>query len=137
MSLTEAMSEFGPSWLQLWLPLLMLGGFVAPLVLLIWGKSRMIGAISFVTSIIAAFAIDYMYKQLGYVKLLGLPHVILWTPLIVYLIIQLRRNALPIWPMRIITFMIVIIGISLAFDYVDVLRYFLGNTTPLVMHIPE
>ena len=136
MSLTQAMSEFGPSWLQIWIPLLMLGGFVAPFILLIWGKSRMIGAISLVASIIAAVAIDYMYKQIGYVKLLGLAHVIIWTPLIVYLIIQRRREDLPVWPKRIITFMIVIIGLSLVFDYVDALRYFLGNTTPLVTHTP-
>jgi hypothetical protein len=136
MSLTDAMSEFGPSWLQVWMPLLMLGGFIAPLVLLIWGKSRMIGAIAFVTSIIAAFAIDYMYKQMGYVKLLGLPHVILWTPLIIFLILKKSRADLPVWPARIITFMIVIIGISLVFDYVDVIRYFMGNTLALVMFEP-
>ena len=48
---------------------------------------------------------------MGYVKLLGLPEVILWTPLIVDLIIKRRSNALPIWPMWIITIMIVITGI--------------------------
>jgi hypothetical protein len=136
MSLNEAMSEFGPSWLQVWMPLLLLGGFIAPLVLLIWKQSRLMGVISFVASMIAAVSIDYMYKQIGYVKLLGLPHIIFWTPLIIYLLIKARRTALPVWPKRIVTFMIVIIGISLAFDYVDVLRYFLGNTEPLVMYDP-
>ena len=137
MSLNEAMAEFGPSWLRVWLPLLLLGGFVAPLILLIWRQTRVIGAISFATSLIAAVSIDFMYKQMGYVKLLGLPHIILWTPLIIYLAMQLRRDDLPMWPTRIIKFMVVILSISLAFDFTDALRYFLGNTTPLVMFDPS
>ena len=137
MSLNEAMAEFGPSWLQVWLPLLLLGAFVSPLLLLIWPQTRIIGAISFVASMIAAFAIDYMYKQMGYVKLLGLPHIIIWTPLIAFLIARLRRDNFSVWPTRILKFMIVIICISLAFDYVDAIRYFLGNTTALVMHEPS
>lgn len=137
MSLTDAMSEFGPSWLQVWMPLLLLGGFIAPLALLIWRDTRVIGLIAFVTSLIAAVSIDFMYKQMGYVKLLGLPHVILWTPLVAYLLIQLRRKDFAVWPTRIIKFIITILVISLAFDYVDAIRYFLGNTLPLVMYEPS
>lgn len=137
MSLTEAMAEFGPSWLQVWMPLLLLGGFIAPLSLIIWRDTRVIGLIAFATSLVAAVAIDYMYKQMGYVKLLGLPHVVLWTPLVVYLLIQLRRHEFPVWPTRIIKFVIAIMVISLAFDYVDAIRYFLGNTIPLVMFEPS
>lgn len=133
MTLNEAMAEFGPSWLRVWLPLLMLGGFIAPFALIFWRQTRMIGIIALVTSLIAAIAIDYMYKQMGYVKLLGLPHIIMWTPLIVYLIIQNRRHDFAVWPKRILSFIIVIIGVSLVFDYVDAVRYFMGNTLPLVM----
>ena len=136
MSLNEAMAEFGPSWLRVWLPLLMLGGFLAPLALLIWRQTRLTGVITFLASLIAAVGIDYMYKQMGYVKLLGLPHVILWTPLVAYLILQLRRDDLPVWPTRLIKFIIAILCISLVFDYVDVARYFLGNTLPLVTYAP-
>jgi len=136
MSLNEAMAEFGPSWLRVWLPLLLLGGVIAPLVLLVWSKSRLIGAISFAVGIIAMIATNYMYTQMGYVKLLGLPHIIMWTPLVIYLILQNRKDDMPVWPQRIITFMIVILGISLVFDYVDVLRYFLGNTLALVTYEP-
>ena len=136
MSLNEAMAEFGPSWLRVWLPLLMLGGFLAPLALLIWRQTRLTGVITFLASLIAAVGIDYMYKQMGYVKLLGLPHVIVWTPLVAYLILQLRRDGLPVWPARLIKFIIAILCISLVFDYVDVARYFLGNTLPLVTYAP-
>lgn len=137
MTLNEAMAEFGPSWLRVWLPLLMLGGFIAPIALIFWRQTRVIGIISIVASLIAAVTIDYMYKQMGYVKLLGLPHIILWTPLIVYLIIQTRRHDFAVWPKRILTFMITIIGISLVFDYVDAIRYFMGNTLPLVTYDPS
>lgn len=134
MSLNEAMAEFGPSWLRVWLPLLFAGGFIAPLVLLIWRQTRVTGAITLGVSVIAAFGIDYMYKSMGYVKLLGLPHIILWTPLCIYLLLQLRRDDMPVWPARILKFSLTILVISLVLDYVDVARYFLGNTTPLVMY---
>lgn len=133
MTMNEAMAVHGPGWLQIWLPILMAGGFIAPLVLLIWPQSRKAGAIAFVASVIAAIMIGVMYEYMGYVKLLGLPHVIFWVPLVIYLLGQTRKPDLPAWPRRIMLFAIAVIVVSLAFDITDVIRYLLGERTPLAM----
>ena len=62
-----------------------------------------------------------LYSQVGYVRLLGLPHVILWTPFLIYLLG--RRHA---WRVREtiagkwLLLLTITIIISLAFDYADV-----------------
>jgi hypothetical protein len=38
---------------------------------------------------------------------------------------------MPRWPRRIIAVVLATIAVSLAFDYVDALRYLLGERTPL------
>jgi hypothetical protein len=39
----------------------------------------------------------WLYDRMGYVKLLGLPHIVVWTPLAIYLVVLLRRDDLPMW----------------------------------------
>jgi integral membrane sensor domain MASE1 len=68
---------------------------------------------------------------MGYVKLLGLPHIFVWTPLAIYFVTLLRRPDVPVWPRRVIVVALGTILISLAFDYTDVARYLLGERTPL------
>lgn len=127
MTLTEAMAAHGPVWLDIWLPILFLGAFIVPLALLIWRQSRLAGVISVVAGLLGAVSVDWLYQQFGYVKLLGLPHLIVWTPLVIYLVAQIRRSDMPVWPRRVMAVVVVTILISLAFDYVDVIRYALGE----------
>ena len=77
--------------------------------------------------------VGYMYDQLGYVKLLGLPHILFWTPLAVYLFATFRKPQLTKAPKIIIALILATILISLAFDYTDVIRYALGERTPLAL----
>ncbi|WP_321488698.1 hypothetical protein [uncultured Hyphomonas sp.] len=69
-----------------------------------------------------------LYSQIGYSRLLGLAHVIFWTPVLVYL---LRRHAH--WRVgatlsgKWIVLAVMILTISLAFDYTDVIRWILGE----------
>ncbi len=130
MSFEEAMA-LQPVWVVIWMNILLVGAFVAPLVLLIWRQSRKAGAITFVVSVFAGFCIQMMYNSLGYVKLLGLPH-LLWIPVVMYLAGQARRADMPAWPRRIIWFCMAVICVSLAFDIVDVIRYVLGERAPTV-----
>jgi hypothetical protein len=69
---------------------------------------------------------------MGYVKLLGLPHVLIWTPLVFFLLAQARKADMPVWPRRVIWVIVGTIVVSLVFDYVDVARYLLGARTPQV-----
>ncbi|OAN78102.1 hypothetical protein A8B82_10095 [Sulfitobacter sp. EhC04] len=132
MSFDEALAQ-QPTWVFLWVNWLFIGAFVLPAVLLIWRASRLTGAVTLSASVLAGLAINWMYGQMGYVKLLGLPHVLFWTPVAIFLVAQARRPDMPVWPRRIIWVVLVTILISLAFDYVDVLRYILGERTPTVM----
>lgn len=69
-----------------------------------------------------------LYSLVGFVRLLGLVHVVLWTPFAVYL---WRRRAH--WRIREtlagkwIAVLFATIVVSLAFDYTDVVRYLLGE----------
>jgi hypothetical protein len=122
-----------PQWVNWWLNWMLVGAFILPIVLLFWRSSRMAGAAAVVASVLSALSINWMYGQLGYVKLLGLPHVILWTPLAVYLVTQLRRPDMAKWPRMIMGLVLATILISLAFDYTDVARYLLGERNPTAM----
>ena len=127
MTFQDATAQL-PTWVQIWLNILLLGAFITPISLLIWKQTRITGIITLLASGIASFAIITMYGSLGLVRLLGLPHIILWTPLLIYLIAQSRRPDMPSIPKWIIRFISTTIFISLIFDYYDVVRYFLGDS---------
>jgi hypothetical protein len=131
MTLNEAVEQ-QPLWVQYWLYVLIFGILVFPLALLIWKQSRLTAVITVATSIIAGFGVSMLYDKLGYVKLLSLPHIILWTPLAYYLFRQINRNDMPMWPRRIMMAVLAIFVVSLLFDYVDVVRYVLGERAATV-----
>ncbi len=73
-------------------------------------------------------ALVWLHSQIGYVRLLGITHVIFWTPLLVYL--WSRRNR---WKIREtlagkwIALLFATMAVSLVIDYTDVVRYALGD----------
>jgi hypothetical protein len=107
---------------------LIFGIVVLPLLLLIWKQTRLTAIITVAASFIAGVGVSWLYDKFGYVKLLGLPHIILWTPLVVYLYGQIRREDMPQWPKRIMVAVLAVFVVSLVFDYVDAVRYILGET---------
>ncbi|UWQ29369.1 hypothetical protein [Leisingera sp. M523] len=129
MTLNEAIAS-QPLWVQIWVNILFLGAFVLPLALLIWRPSRVAGLATVAASVLAGAGVYWLYGQLGYVRLLGLPHVLLWTPLLIWLWRQRAQPGMPVWPRRIILAVCTVIAISLAFDYVDAARYLLGERQP-------
>ena len=131
MTLEEAMA-LQPEWVMMWVYVLVAGAFVAPVVLLIWKASRKAGIITLVASLLAGFGVQMIFDAMGYVKLLGLPHLILWVPIVVFLMAQQARGDMTNWPRRIIWFIIAIICISLVFDFIDVVRWILGERAPSV-----
>lgn len=132
MTLEEAMADQA-AWLNIWVPILMFGSLIIPAILLIWKSSRIAGLAGIVAGLLSFVAISWMYEQLGYVKLLGLPHVLFYTPVVIYFIARLRSGELPKYARWLMSVSLVIILISLAFDYTDVARYLLGETTPLAV----
>ena len=128
MTFQEAISH-QPQWVQLWLNWLLLAAVVLPLTLFIWKQTRIAAAASLVASIGGGLGTGWLYSQMGFVKMLGLPHIIFWTPLAIYFFLILRSGNLSSWPRWIMTVVLVTIAISLAFDYTDLARYALGNRT--------
>ncbi len=90
MSLTEAIAT-QPLWVQIWVNALFLGAFVLPLALLFWHQSRLVGLVTVAASLLAVGGILWLHAQMGYVRLLGLPHILFWTPTVVYLWRQSQR----------------------------------------------
>lgn len=129
MTLEEAIA-LQPAWIGIWLNWLVFAVFALPLTLLIWKQSRITAVVTFVLAVLGGFGVYWMHGQMGYVKLLGLPHIILWTPLAYYLFRQIKQNDMPQWPKRITMVVLATVLISLVFDYVDVARWLLGERTP-------
>jgi hypothetical protein len=129
MTLSQAIAQ-QPLWVQYWLYILIFGIVVLPLALLIWKQARLTAIITVAASILAGIGVSSLYDQLGYVKLLGLPHIVLWTPLVWFLWRQSKRPDMPQWPRRILLVVFAVFVVSLVFDYVDVARYVLGERLP-------
>ncbi len=133
MTFNEAVATQAPAWVGIWLNLLLLGAIVLPLALFIWKSTRLTALFTLVAGVVGVAGVMALYQQFGYVKLLGLPHIVAWTPLVIYLVYTLRSAQIARAPQVIIGIAIATISVSLAFDYVDLLRYIAGDRTPLAM----
>lgn len=108
---------------QLWMNLMGLLNFGAIIFALKdvrarWVVLAMIGNIVF---------ISFLFGQFGYTRILGLSHVVFWTPLVIYL--WKKRKAFPdhVWATRWLWAVMVVNSLSLLIDYTDVIRYVLGD----------
>ena len=85
-----------------------------------------------VAFLLAGEFMEYLYQQYGYVRLLGLAHIVCWTP--VYAWIFTHRNDYEATPYfsKFVLFYLVMAGISLTIDVIDVARYMLGETGSMI-----
>lgn len=84
---------------------------------------------AFLAWVINVVIILTLYNVFGYTRILGLAHIIVWTPLLPYLLSQRRPFAEESWPGRYLYWFMAVITVSLIFDYIDVARYFMGATS--------
>lgn len=130
-TLAEAIA-LQPAWLLLWLGILVGANLAAVLFVVGRRQDKWLFRPEALAILIAFFAagslMEYMYGQYGYVRLLGLAHLVFWTP--VYAWIYFKRRALhpPSQSLfgKYLVVYLVISGISLVIDLVDVVRYFVG-----------
>lgn len=121
MKMLELMLQ-EPLWLQGWLLWLVTVNLLS-LVFLRHHEARWV-LVAWIGNLILMSA---LFEFNGYNRLLGLSHVLWWTPLLVYL--WRRRRAIRVdgsfgtW----LKVLFVTNGISLLIDYVDVARYLLGD----------
>ena len=113
-----------PQWVQHWLDVMVVVlGVLSALFSFVRVEARWVLA----GFLLGAAAMFGLYSQMGYSRLLGLGHVIFWTPVLVYL---LRRRAhwrvKETWAGKWIVAAVMVLTVSLAFDYTDVIRWTLG-----------
>lgn len=116
-----------PAWLQAWVMVLVIVNLAAVLFVVTRRDGKFgirIEALAILVSFAAAgAAMAWLYAQLGYVRLLGLPHLIFWLPVYAWLVIKFRRNAFTTPFTYYLRLYFFVAGLSLAVDFVDVLRY--------------
>ena len=72
------------------------------------------------------------YSLFGFTRLLGLGHIIFWTPTLIYIItVRGWKTYSKTLFSRWLIVAAIVIGISLAFDVVDLLRWMLGDRAPI------
>lgn len=116
-----------PLWLQAWVLVLVLTHLLALAFIPRRGQDswtiRVEPIAIFASFIVAALIMEWLFAQVGYVRLLGLAHLLGWGP--VYLWVFLRRRQFDVSTLfgKYVTAYLVIAGTSLVVDVVDVIRY--------------
>lgn len=130
-SLMEAMAT-EPLWLQMWVSLLVIVHLAA--LLFVVRREREQGwqfriepLAIFASFVVAAAIMNWMYGQFGYVRLLGLAHLVGWTPVFVWMYMVRHRFPVATVLGKYLRLYLVIAGISLVIDAIDVIRYMLGD----------
>lgn len=120
-----------PAWLQIWVLLLVVTNLAA--LFFVLGKNtdgwhvRAEPIAIFVSFFVAGAIMNWMYTEYGYVRLLGLAHLIAWLP--VYGWIVTRRNQIGFSSVfgKYIHSYLLVAGVSLIIDFIDVIRYLVGD----------
>ena len=101
---------------------------VTPVVLQLCGAQRLDRIVVTAASIAVIVSMPLWHAQMGgYTRLVGLPHIVVWTPLVIYLYAR-RKQFISPWPVQwAIAALMVTIVVSLGFDYADTVRYLLGD----------
>lgn len=110
-----------PGWLQVWIAWLGVANLSS--VLFLRGVQARWVLVAFLG---AGTLMSILFAVNGFNRLLGLAHIVFWTPLLIYL--WRERTSLPPDGFRAwITMVIATNATSLVVDYTDVVRYLLGD----------
>ena len=113
----------GPAWVYWWTRVIDTSNWL--LILFAWTDVRARWAL--LAWFINIIIILTLYNLFGYTRILGLSHILAWTPLLYYLWTQRQPFASETWSGRYLYWFMAVIVVSLAFDYVDVVRYLSGD----------
>ncbi len=121
-----------PVAIQLWLVWMTFAAFVGPGLLLRYVSARREGTVILASNSVLGILGVFWYSQVGYTRILGLPHILFWIPLLTYLYPRRKNLTSPSPVYGITTLLVLTIVVSLAFDFTDVIRYMLGERASLV-----
>lgn len=128
----EAMFSLATGWMTVWLYWMAFAIAITPLVLVFSKATRLDAAIVFFTNMAMFVGMSWLYDLMGYVRLMGIVHVILWTPLLIYLVHRARSGQMPL-PSRLVMWMFAAtLAVSLVFDYTDTARWLLGERASMI-----
>lgn len=130
-TLDQAMAT-EPAWLQAWVLALVVAHLAAILFVV---RRRPEGGLAVrpepiaivVSFVVAGLFMGWLYEQVGYVRLLGLAHLLFWTPVWVWILVRRRAIGTDRLFGKYVHVYLVVAGLSLAIDLVDVLRYLAGH----------
>ncbi len=122
MTMNEHMMA-SPTWLLIWLGIMGVTVMLAiPFAIKDWRARWAI--IAMIGNVIVMSA---LFEKFGFTRILGLAHIIFWTPLLAYLWKKRKTYPERIWTNRWVRLAMIVILISLLFDYTDVIRWLLGE----------
>ena len=128
----EAMFSLASGWMIVWLYWMSFAITVTPLVPIFSKATRLDAVIVFLTNLAMFVGMSWVYDQMGYVRLMGIVHVILWTPLFIYLFLRAKNGEMPLLCRLTIWMFAATLAVSLAFDYTDTVRYLLGERDSMI-----
>jgi len=114
-----------PTWVQLWVALILMPANLVPLVFLDLPYAGWIAALS-----VGGMAANMptLFRERGFSKAMALPHVVIWTPLVVLLTWLLLAGQLGggAWTGSLAALLAIDL-ISLGFDYPDARKWWAGD----------
>ncbi|HEM48959.1 MAG TPA: hypothetical protein ENO27_01995 [Caldithrix sp.] len=118
--------KFGLGW-RLWMLLLQIVNLVGPLIFIGHPEAWVV----FAGYVFAAVIIVPLHRRLGWVRLLGVGH-FLWFLILPWIAVrysaETQSGLFGLWLLSVL----IVDGISLVIDIVDVLRYLSGERNPIV-----
>jgi len=122
MGLIERIAE-GPAWIFWWTRVIDTTNWVlVPLAFMDrrahWALTAWFANIIIILTLFGTF---------GYVRLLGLSHILVWTPLVIYLWRQRKPFKEENLAGKYLYWFMLVASVSLVFDYIDLVRYVFGD----------
>lgn len=120
-----------PLWLQAWVLVLVVANLAALRFVVGRRDGRWVvrpELIAIVASFVAAaLFMGWLYEQVGYVRLLGLAHLVCWGPAWVWVLSRRRAIGTRTVFGKYVHLYLLIAGASLLIDAIDVVRYLVGD----------
>ena len=124
-------SNAGPVMMA-WLYWMTFALVVPTLIMLLYRETRRDAVVATVANVLMLWGMSAIYDLMGFVRLMGVVHVITWTPLFIYFFFRLRNGDIPRLGRISMIVLMATIGISLVFDYTDTIRYILGERASMI-----
>ncbi len=129
-TLNEAIAT-EPLWLQAWVTILVLTHLIAVAFVVtreqgVW-RIRLEPLAILASFIGSTLLITWLYGAVGYVRLLGLAHLVFWTPVFFWVFTRVRSSGTQSVIGKYLLVYLVIAGTSLVIDVVDLVRHLMGD----------